>query len=92
MKFYANIEKSAFRKGEYVGYGDQVYRIRKSGTLKGFWECRGECSKSYFVAEGLDKVSKQLMERAEATNRAIPNPSPFYNDTIPQNATLKRAF
>lgn len=29
------IEKSKFRKGEYIGYGKEVYRIRKLG--KG-WE------------------------------------------------------
>ena len=33
-----NIEKSAFRKGEYVGYGGgKVWHIRKSNSSYGNW-------------------------------------------------------
>lgn len=38
MKDLPNIEKSAFRKGEYVGYGaGKVWRIRKSTSSYGNW-------------------------------------------------------
>ena len=37
MKNYPNIEKSAFHLGEYVGYGDGVWRIRKSNSSYGNW-------------------------------------------------------
>jgi hypothetical protein len=38
MITYHNIEKSAFRAGEYVGYAGDVWRIRKCGY--GGWEAR----------------------------------------------------
>jgi len=37
MKYLPNIEKSAFRRFEYVGYAEgRVYRVRKHGC--GGWE------------------------------------------------------
>jgi len=35
MKYYSNIEKSAFRKGEYVGYCQGAQRIRRAA---GGWQ------------------------------------------------------
>jgi hypothetical protein len=38
MKNYTNIEKSAFRKGEYVGYANgKVFKIKKSNSTYGNW-------------------------------------------------------
>jgi hypothetical protein len=34
MKYLSNIEKSGFHKGEYVGYCDGIWRIRK---VNGLW-------------------------------------------------------
>ncbi len=35
---YPNIERSAFRRGEYVGYSNgKVYRITKSNSSDGVW-------------------------------------------------------
>lgn len=36
MKYLPNIEKSAFARGEYIGYSDGVWRVRKRGA--GGWE------------------------------------------------------
>ena len=47
-----NIEKSAFRRGEYVGYGGgYVWRIVKQG---GYW---------YAYAQGSDKVLHGLRQK-----------------------------
>lgn len=35
-----NIEKSAFRKGEYVGYANGVWLIRKTNSSFGNWSAR----------------------------------------------------
>ena len=37
MKDLPNIEKSAFRPGEYVGYAHGVWRIMKSNSSDGNW-------------------------------------------------------
>jgi len=38
---YSNIEKSAFRRGEYVGYADGcVFQILKSNSSFGTWCAR----------------------------------------------------
>jgi hypothetical protein len=38
MKNLHNIEKSAFREGQYVGYGGgHVWRIRRSNSSYGNW-------------------------------------------------------
>jgi hypothetical protein len=38
MKSYPNIDKSAFRKGEYVGYANgKVFHITKSKASSGNW-------------------------------------------------------
>ena len=35
-----NIEKSAFKRGEYVGYAKGVWRITKSNSSYGRWHAR----------------------------------------------------
>ena len=63
MKSYTNIEKSAFRKGEYVGYcAGRIYHIRKSAG--GYWFARNrDDSKDHFFAFGLESMSKVLQAK-----------------------------
>lgn len=65
MKSYPNIEKSKWRKGEYVGYcnGD-LFFIRKAGT--GGWQVQSRENPSWgFKAATLDKVSDVLVKRGK---------------------------
>lgn len=55
------IEKSGFHAGEYVGYCDGVWKIKKSS---GLWEARKADGSDYFRASTLDSVGKGLDERA----------------------------
>ena len=63
MKSYLNIEKAAFRKGEYVGYSceGKVFRIRKSNSSYGTWFAfnRDNYNEQLF-AFGLDSMSEKL--------------------------------
>jgi hypothetical protein len=65
MKSLPNIEKSAFRRHEYVGYGGGcVYRVRKCGT--GGWEAwlgngaLDGMSQGYLRARTLEAMSLKL--------------------------------
>ncbi len=60
---HQRIEKSAFRKGEYVGYMDGPWRITKveGGSL---WQARRADGKDLFRASTLDRIGKGLDERA----------------------------
>lgn len=66
MKNYPNIEKSAFRKGEYVGYCEgKIFHIRKSNSTYGTWfayDC--ENYNDQVFAFGLEGISKKLQEKA----------------------------
>jgi hypothetical protein len=61
MKYLHNIEKSAFCKGEYVGYCNGAQRIIKSGQQ---WVCSGLVSSAgtrmYASAATLKELSKIL--------------------------------
>ena len=62
MKNYPNIEKSAFRRGEYVGYSSgKVFRITKSNSSFGNWHAanRDNWNEQLF-AFGLDSLSAKL--------------------------------
>lgn len=67
MKSFTNIEKSAFRKGEYVGYsGGKVYRISKSNSSFGSWFAHNRDNwNDQIFAFGLESMSKKLQEKAE---------------------------
>ena len=66
MKNYCNIEKSAFRKGEYVGYCEgKVYHIRKTNSSFGTWFAYNcENYNDQLFAFGLESMSKQLQAKA----------------------------
>ena len=69
MKNYPNIEKSAFRKGEYVGYCEgKIYRISKSNSSFGTWFAfnRDNYNDQVF-AFGLASMSEKLQAKEEAT-------------------------
>lgn len=72
-KGYHNIEKSGFRRGEYVGYGGGVWRISKWG--KSSWKVvlQGGGGKS-FVASSFDEISRKLdaLAKSEAVHRNGP--------------------
>jgi hypothetical protein len=40
MKYLPNIEKSKFHKGEYIGYANGVWLIRKTNSSYGNWSAR----------------------------------------------------
>lgn len=68
MKSFPNIEKSVFRKGQYVGYGGGfVWRITKSTSSFGVW-CARNTSKentmlwAWTLAEMSNKLSKKFAE------------------------------
>jgi hypothetical protein len=62
MKNYTNIEKSAFRKGEYVGYSNgKVFKIKKSNSTYGNWFAHNRDNYNEQVfAFGLDSMSEKL--------------------------------
>lgn len=66
MKSFTNIEKSAFRKGEYVGYsGSKVYHISKSNSSFGNWFAHNRDNwNDQIFAFGLESMSKKLQEKA----------------------------
>jgi len=65
MRNYPNIERSAFRKGEYVGYCEgKVYRIRKTNSSFGTWFAydRDNYNDQIF-AFGLESMSIKLQAK-----------------------------
>ncbi len=67
MKYLPNIEKSAFKRGEYVGYGHGlVWRVKRTNSSYGNWiawpQVRDEAIMSTFPLYGftLADLSKQL--------------------------------
>lgn len=74
MRNYTNIEPS-IRSGEYVGYANGAWRIRKNGC--GGWEAVPIASSfntgvpaDYIRAKTLDEMSGKLATKA----RELPNP------------------
>jgi hypothetical protein len=68
MKNYPNIEKSAFRRGEYVGYSSgKVFRITKSNSSFGNWHAANRDNRDeQLFAFGLDSLSAKLEKLSEA--------------------------
>ena len=62
MKNLVNIEKSAFHKGEYVGYSNGVWLIRKTNSSYGNWSARHRDSNRapLLFDWTLEGLSKQL--------------------------------
>ena len=75
MKTLQNIEKSAFRRGEYVGYCHGVWRIMRSCAGGGSWFAYRSVASSArhgepfnFQAGTLESMSKML-EAEQAVSR-----------------------
>jgi hypothetical protein len=66
MKDLPNIEKSAFRKGEYVGYSNGVWNVRKVSTSYGNWSARHRDNNRMPLVFGftLEEVSRKLTDLA----------------------------
>lgn len=81
MMNHHNIDKSAFRKGEYVGYCHGVWRIWRDGKV---WQANSRtimgCPAGRTVyGRTLEDISRELAElepiiAAEMRAAAIPNP------------------
>lgn len=75
MRDLHNVEKSTFRKGEYVGYANGVWRIRKRAG--GAW--RGDKDGASVYGATLADISSEL-DAVDAANTAarrsslLPNP------------------
>ena len=65
MRNYSNIERSSFRKGEYVGYCEgKVYRISKTNSSYGTWFAHDRDNYNDQVfAFGLESMSIKLQAK-----------------------------
>ena len=65
---YPNIEKSAFRKGEYVGYANGVWHIRRSSSAYGQWVAAHSTDRNAprVYSWRLSDLSAKLAEHANA--------------------------
>lgn len=68
---YQNIDRSGFRKGEHVGYGDGTFRITNLGA--GYLATEQRTGES-FRGDSLGHVSSQLTDRAAAAELRRGNP------------------
>lgn len=67
MKAFTNIEKSAFRRGEYIGYADGPWRVMRSKFYLGAKPVRWTAihlgrKHSTLYGQTLTEISKQLSE------------------------------
>ena len=65
---YHNIERSGFRRGEYVGYAHGVWHIRRINSRR--WEASFPCirtadSRPAFIARTLREISTHLAAYVE---------------------------
>ena len=65
MKNFPNIEKSAFRKGEYVGYCEgRIYHISKTNSSYGTWFAHDRDNyNDQIFAFGLESMSIKLQAK-----------------------------
>jgi hypothetical protein len=68
MASFHNIEKSVFRRGQYVGYADGVWIIRRTNSSFSKWAARHRDDKSapLILAWRLDEMSKKLEEHGKS--------------------------
>lgn len=75
MKYYPNIEKSVFKKGEYIGYAQgKIFHIRKSTSSYGnWWAFNRDNYNEQLFAFGLDSLSEKLskVEKPEPRTQSI---------------------
>lgn len=67
MRNYPNIEKSAFRKGEYVGYCNGVWRIRPKARGHLWGATKRDSTEPTIFAETLGDLSAKLTAHETAS-------------------------
>ena len=77
MRSLPNIDKSAFRRGEYVGYGaGRVWRIRKLNRWHALANLPGSPHRDFsfveLVGDTLADISRQLAALPIDTARTLP--------------------
>ena len=75
MRDYSNIEKSALHKGEYIGYGDGVWLIKKTNSTYGNWVAVRQYAprtERAIYAYRLSEMSQKLSERAAQATTTEP--------------------
>ena len=71
-----NIEKSAFRHGEYIGYGGgKVWRIRKTNSTYGNWIARDQNDNALWDPIYAFRL-KEMSEKLEALYMGASNGNP----------------
>lgn len=68
MKHLTNIEKSSFRKGEYVGYSDGVWAIRSVNAFQGKWEAAKRGTTVRLYAATLEQLNGMLSQFEAASS------------------------
>jgi hypothetical protein len=66
---YHNVEKSVFRRGEYVGYGQgDVWHIRKSKSLYAKWVAwpQNDPTRRPLYGARLRDISEKLADKTKA--------------------------
>jgi hypothetical protein len=66
---HTRIEKSGFRSGEYVGYCDGAWRIRK--VAPNLWQATKQNGADTFRASSLDAIGNGLDQRANLVNARL---------------------
>lgn len=66
MKAFLNIERSAFRPGEYVGHADGTWRIQRINSARGKWQASRVGEKLIF-GKTLSEVSEKLSTHSLAS-------------------------
>ncbi len=83
MRNLHNIEKSAFRKGEYVGYANGVWHISKSNSSSGTWFARRvDDPNIQMFAFGLEAMSRKLTVYEDRTKPASVSDIPNFQEFI----------
>jgi hypothetical protein len=62
LNMHNRIEKSGFHAGEYVGYMDGPWQIKKEAG--GLWSARKKDGTDYFRASSLENIGNGLDQRA----------------------------
>lgn len=67
-KGFPNIDRSAFRRGEYVGYADGVWKIRRTGSGGWYAANRDNPDAAQISGKTLAEISRRLQEIAESAD------------------------
>lgn len=69
---HQRIEKSGFRPGEYVGYCDGAWKIKKVPGARNLWQASKIDGKDFLRASSLNGIGEALDKRANiAAGKAL---------------------